>query len=455
MDTSTASGYLVDASGYTGRADAVHVPSSIDELRGVLIEASRNSVPVTVSGAGTGVTGGRVPHGGWVVSLERFDQLEVYEGEARAGAGVLLKDLQAAAKSRRQFYAPDPTENSASVGGTIATNASGSRSFRYGDTRRHVLGLTIVQADGSLRHLTRGMPPGFVIPPIRVPATTKHTAGYYLRPEMDELDVFVGSEGTLGVIVEARLRLLPLAKHVLAGVVFFDGVDPALEAVEAWRGVAGLRMLEYLDAGSLGLLRDGYPDIPAAAESALLVEEEIDADEEAAVDAWIERVEASGASADGVWFGSDDATRERFRRFRHALPERVNSIVRRNGFVKIGTDFAVPLARNAEMMDFYRARLDAQFPGRYVIFGHIGDAHLHVNILPATEAEATRGRELTTELAAEAVRLGGTVSAEHGLGKRKAHLLRVQYSQAEIEAMQAVRRMYDPLGLLGQGTMFG
>jgi FAD/FMN-containing dehydrogenase len=121
----------------------------------------------------------------------------------------------------------------------------------------------------------------------------------------------------------------------------------------------------------------------------------------------------------------------------------------------MGTDFAVPISRNAAMMAFYRERLEAEFPGQYVIFGHIGDAHVHVNILPRDGAESERAKALMVEFARKAVSLGGTVGAEHGLGKRKAHLLEIQYKPEEIEAMKAVKRRLDPNWLLGQGTLFG
>ena len=147
------------------------------------------------------------------------------------------------------------------------------------------------------------------------------------------------------------------------------------------------------------------------------------------------------------------ADRERFRLFRHTLPELVNETVRRNGALKMHTDHAVPLERNREMLAYYRSRLEAEFPGRHVIFGHIGDAHVHVNIFcdPANPAHAS---DLLIEFARHAVELGGTVSAEHGLGKRKAHLLALQYAPEHLEAMRAVKRRLDPREILGRGTLW-
>jgi FAD/FMN-containing dehydrogenase len=338
------------------------------------------------------------------------------------------------------------------IGGTIATNASGSRSFRYGDTRRHVLGIRVVLLDGRVLDLHHGEPPFFPFDPVPAPRTTKHTAGYYLREGMDAVDVFIGSEGTLGVITAATLRLLPSVGEILAGVVFFPAVEQVFDAVDEWRAMSGLRMLEYLDTGSLEMLRDAYPEVPEAAAAALLIEQEISSESD--LDLWIGRLESAGALSEESWFGAEQRARERFRKFRHALPEAVNNTVRRRGLLKMGTDFAVPLDRSREMMSLYRDRLEGGFPGQYVIFGHIGDAHVHANILPQEAAAAERAKAVILQLARDAVALGGTVSAEHGLGKRKAQLLGIQFLPEEIERMRAVKRWFDPENLLGRGTLF-
>jgi FAD/FMN-containing dehydrogenase len=315
-----------------------------------------------------------------------------------------------------------------------------------------VLGLRVATMDGRLRTFERGDTIDFQTEPIPRPNTTKHSAGFLLYPGMDWLDLFIGSEGTLGVVTEATVRLVKTPDEILAGVIFFPTDRDALNAVEAWRSVPQLRMLEYFDAGSLGLLRQKHDDIPERARAALLIEQQIL--DEAEIDAWEARLDAASAMAEQSWFASSDRERERFRRFRHSLPEAVNNTVRQRGLMKMGSDYAVPVARNNEMMALYRERLESEFPGQYVIFGHIGDAHVHVNILPSNGAESKRAGELMVEFARAAVALGGTVGAEHGLGKRKAHLLAIQYSPADIEAMKAVKRRLDPNWLLGQGTLF-
>jgi FAD/FMN-containing dehydrogenase len=442
--------FLTDASGFTGWAERLIVPRTEKEVVATLAEAVRTGTPVTIAGAGSGLTGSRVPQGGWVMSLERFRKLEIESGMARVGPAISLRELRDAAAPRGQFYAPDPTEISASIGGTIATNASGSRSFRFGATRRHLRALRVALLDGSVRWYRRGEQIDFDVAELPSPATKKNTAGYRLSPGMDWVDLFCGSEGTLGVTLEAEVTLLPIPKDLFAGVIFFATDDDALNAVAQWRSVAELCMLEYADRRSLDMLRQRYPEIPRAAQATVLIEAEGDD-----VDAWEARLEASHALIEASWFAVDARDRERFRAFRHAMPELVVETMRRRGFMNMGTDYAVPLDRDREMLAFYRRRLETELPESYVIYGHIGDAHLHVNMLPTTANEAERATALLKEFAAHAVSLGGTVSAEHGLGKRKASLLPLQFAEEHIEAMRQVKRRFDPQWLLGRGTLFG
>ncbi len=442
--------YLQDASGYRGEAVGVFLPSDIRELLAIIRTAVAERTPLTLAGAGTGLTGARVPHGGCVISLERFRKLEIEQGRCRCGAGVLLNDVHQATARTRQFFGPNPTEGSASIGGIFSTNAGGARSFRYGDTRRHVLRLRVILANGRILDVGRGDTIDFSVPALPLPDTTKHTAGYALQPDMEWVDLFTGSEGTLGVIVAAEVRLLPSPETLLAGVVFFGSDEDCLAAVESWRGVKQLRMLEYFDQPSLSLLRARYPEIPAASGAALLFEQEGDAE----LDVWPDRLERAGAMLDASWFATGAADRERFRVFRHALPESVNAIVQSHGCLKMGSDYAVPPARNREMLAYYRQRLEAEFAGQYAIFGHIGDAHVHVNILPRNEVESERAKTLMLDFARRAVELGGTVSAEHGLGKWKRHLLELQYSAEEIQSMREVKTRLDPQWLLGRGNLF-
>ena len=427
---------ITDASGYSGRADQVFTPRSEEEIAAILARASSEGVPVTVMGALTGLAGGAVPKSGWAISMAQFRKLDVQPGCARVGTGSLLRDVQAAATASGQFYAPDPTENTSSIGGNIGANASGSRSFMYGATRQHVQALRVVHLDGSVVEYRRGQKVDFDVPRIPLPRTRKHSAGYRLEPGMDFVDLFVGSEGTLGVVTEAELQLLPAPGEILGGVVFFPTEEAALDAVDRWRPTPGLRMLEFLDSRSIKLMEQPYG-------AAVLVELEGDAE-----------LDMTGALESESWFGSSAADRERFRQFRHRLPERIHERLRRDGFVVLATDYAVPLERNRDILSIYRSVLTQNFGDKFVMFGHIGDAHVHTEVLPETQQEWKRATDIAVDLAKEVVAMGGTVGAEHGLGKRKAHLLSIQYNPAEIEAMRSVKRRFDPQQLLGQGNLF-
>jgi len=169
--------YCEDASGLKGHAERVCIPADEAELLALLAEAAAAQVPLTIAGGGSGVTGGRVPHGGWLISMEKFRRLGIAEGKATVGAGVTLQELHAAAKASGQFYPPDPTETMAFIGGTIASNASGSRSFRYGATRRWVERLRVALLDGRVLDVRRGEAIDFAVPEVPQPKARKHSAG--------------------------------------------------------------------------------------------------------------------------------------------------------------------------------------------------------------------------------------------------------------------------------------
>ena len=445
-------GYLEDASGAKGHAERICIPKDESELLTELAEARSQGAPVTIAGGGSGLTGGRVPNGGWLISTEKFRRLDVATGKAAVGAGITLHELHAGAKLSGQFYPPDPTETMAFVGGTIACNSSGSRSFMYGATRRWIERLRVALPSGEVLDVRRGDAIDFDVPEIPQPAARKHSCGYPLRPGMDWIDLFTGAEGTLGIVLEAELRLLPTPRELLNGIVFFPSDEMALDALDAWRSVKGLRMLEYVDDPALRMIAQRYPDVPDSAKAALIIEQILGEDRD--VDAWGDRLAEMGAFEERSWFGTSDADRERFRKFRHALPETALEISVRNGFTSLGTDFSVPVDRNREMLAFYRTQMDRIMPGHYCIFGHVGDGHPHVNMLPTTQAEFDAGSEALTVFARQSVQLGGSVAAEHGLGKRKAKFLSLQYSAEHIEAMRAVKSRFDPEWRFGRGTLF-
>lgn len=464
--------FLSDASFLRGgHADRVVVPESVAEVAEVLANANRDRVPVTISGAGTGTVGGRVAFGGIVLATDKLNHIKsiVHDdggGHAVAEAGVILADLQRAVDQEGLLYPPDPTERGCFIGGTVATNASGARTFKYGPTRNYVNRLKIVLASGEVLDLRRGEVRAdaggkirigkmieLQVPQYRRPATRKNATGYFVAPAMDAVDLFIGSEGTLGVICEVEVRLLPKPEGLLSGVVFFADEADVLAVVAEARARAGARALEFFDEESLNFLREKYPAIPANAVGAIFFEQETNsANEEAVLNEWMALLDQHHAFPDS-WFATSEQDQARLREFRHQLPVLMNEWFARYHQRKVSTDMAVPDEAFPGLFRLYRETLRASGL-RYTIFGHIGDNHVHVNILPRDDAEGARARELYLQFLKYAASVGGTLSAEHGVGKLKRDYLRLFYSDEQLRDMAALKKALDPRAILGRGNIF-
>lgn len=455
---------------------SVAEPTTLNELRRVLRWHADHGHAVTVSGARTGVAGGAVPkpttH---LVSTARLRGVVSVDltGDpptVTALAGTTLRDLQAAIATQASGFALplDPTEAGASVGGMVATNAAGSRAFRFGATRDWVVGLTVELASGRTLDLRRGrdrasgdavtLVDGDDRRTVHLPAIpkppTKNSIGYGFRPGGDVLDLFVGSEGTLGVVTSVTLRLAPVTEQRLAFLQCFATAAQAFALVQALRADRELRTtaIEFLDARSHELAREtGKPEVARVLANApagsCSIFAEFGYDDDAGLEATIERVLAhvadAGGDADAGLAGVDEQSLRDIRAFRHAVPERVNATIAKRReqhptLHKIATDMAVQDHDLQWVYDLYESRLTAAGLD-HAIFGHAGNNHFHVNILPKDDEELRRAKAIYAEFAPQIVARGGCVSAEHGIGTIKKHFLPVQYGPDVLDAMQIGR----------------
>lgn len=388
--------------------------------------------------------------------------------------------------TKRLLFHPDPTESSASIGGMTACNASGACSFAYGATKKHINSIKVVLADGDTLTLKRGenrasarnfqltTDQGRIIsgslPSYSAPEV-KCAAGYAIAPDMDLIDLFIGSEGTLGIITEIELLLSPAPETITGIICFFDTESKTLDFVEMIRKRrfsvdAQLNAIEYFDQGALHLIRSSaaktgllIPETKEQWNNALYIEwahsKECDDQHLALTD---ELLNKCGNSADNTWLASDAPGMERMKAFRHAVPEQVNSIIadrvrKHPGLTKLGTDLSVPDNRLKDVMHLYRKDLGAAGL-EHVIFGHIGNNHVHVNIIPRNITEYKIGKELYRKWAVQVTEWGGSVSAEHGIGRLKREMLARMYGKAHIEEMKALKSLFDPDSVLNPGRLF-
>jgi D-lactate dehydrogenase (cytochrome) len=502
---------LEDAAHYPGgHAPVLYVPRSEAEIAVVLRE--RGSV--LAIGAQSSLTGGATPMGDRLLSTDRLNQIvEVGTGRVRVQAGVALSALDAALREKTQYYPPAPTFDGAFVGGTIATNAAGAATFKHGTTREWIEAVTVVLASGDVLEIERGIThahaDGFfdleladrtvrvVVPAIEMPTVAKLSAGYFARPGMDLIDLFIGSEGTLGVIAAAVLRVLPRPPQAIA-LVTFDDERSGLACVRRLReesltarrsrGMDGLDIsaIEHMDAACLGLLRAAGAaarsgvDLPDRAVLAILVTIDLPAgytaarayEEIAALDAaggdrtplgrFCAALDAYDAlAAAQIAVPGEAARANQLSAIREAVPAAVNERIGRlkanvdRGIQKVAADVIVPFEQVDRLIAFCRQAFAAGALAG-AVWGHISDGNLHPNVIPQSIGDVGKGQEAVLAIGREAVRLGGAPLAEHGVGRNaiKQQLLRELYGDSGITAMRRVKAALDPEWKLAPGVLF-
>ena len=435
-DADLRAGYETDWSGrWHGEALAVVRPRSADQVAAVLRACSSGGVAVIPQGGNTGLVGGSVPRAAWhrpqiVLSTFHLRDLEPVDsmaGEVTVGAGEALAALQAHARAAGFRFGVDlGARDSATIGGMIATNAGGIHVLRYGPMRAQLIGIEAVTADGSVVR--------------RLPGMVKDNTGYHLPT------LLAGSEGTLAVITRARLRLVPLMPNRVVAVLALSGAADAVAlAGRLRRTLPSLAAAElFFDDGLALVLNHGGGERPfrKAHPAYLLVEVEGRAN-------LTEELVAALASSDEVVdavLASDEAGRERLWRLRERHTEAINA----EG-IPHKLDVGLPMGRLAEFVDRVRAAVAAVAPAaRTYLYGHACEGNLHIGIIgPPPEDETVDDAVLQL-----AVEMGGTVSAEHGIGVAKVSWLMADRGVADVAAMRAIKRAFDPDGMLNPGVLF-
>lgn len=474
--------YLSDASNYEGYCEAVYIPQNENEIIDIIKQCNETKTRITISGNGTGLTGARVPEGGIVISLEKMNRIIELNEEKKFAIiqpSVILKDFQDFVESKNLFYPPDPTERNCFIGATVATNASGARTFKYGPTRDYVIGLKIILPNGEVLKIERGQFKAngydavlrtqngnailFQLPKYEMPKT-KNAAGYYCKENMDLIDLFIGSEGTLGIISEIKLKLIELPQNVLSCVIFFDDEDNALNFIEEARSLSkkeidsnyfhiSSRGLEFFDNYTLRFLSNDYPNIPINSKAAVWFEQEINNNEDEIISEWMELISKHSGLEEESWIATDFKEQEKFKDFRHAISWKVNEYISQNKLKKVGTDVAVP---HQVFKDFYYdvKKMVENNNLNYVVYGHFGNSHMHLNMLPKNEEEYKTSKNIYMSICEKAIELKGTVSAEHGIGKLKRDYFLKMYDTAVIKQMARLKLVFDPNKILNIGNIF-
>ncbi len=504
--------YLRDESRRVGEAQSISFPKTEADIQAILATCYKDDIPVTVQGARTGLAGAASPNGGHIMSLNRMNRVLGcrYDGEMfylRVQPGVALCELRKMITSRRfdtkdwsqksldaltalsrapeQFFPPDPTETTASIGGIASCNASGARSYKYKAARGYIHELTLILMDGRTIHLKRGKhhaqgrkltlqpdrgePIHVNLPTYQMPKT-KNTSAYYADDNMDAIDLIIGSDGTLGVISEMELSLLPLPDFIYGVLCLFPSQDQSVSFVQRLRACdEGVASMEFFDAYALDVLRtqrqthaafSGLPVLAPWINAAIYVELRGNSEDEmltrlAAIGNAMETV---GSDSNNTWVARNGSELDKLLFFRHAVPESVNLLIDKRkqknpGITKLGSDMAVSDEHLRHIMDYYTKSVK-DYGLQSATWGHIGNNHLHVNILPNDMEEYRLGKQLFLEFAATVTSLNGSVSAEHGVGKLKADFLPIMYTKEHMEQMKKVKAQFDPKGLLGVGNMF-
>lgn len=424
-----------DMSQHAARLSEVVVwPGSSQQVADVLRIAYKNRVPVTPWGAGSSLEGNSIPlFGGISLSLERMNQivdLHADDFQVTVQPGIGYKDLNKKLGPHGLFFAPDPGAN-ASLGGMLANNAAGSRTVKYGATKDNVLAMEVALADGRLIHVGS--------------RSIKQSAGY------DLLHLFVGSEGTLGVITQATLRLVPLPTVMSGVVTSFTSVDAAIAAVVDLRA-SGLDIaaLEYVDAATSDLL-SREEGVDWGSYSTLLLEIHAAHAQTAELDLALVQEICTAHGALRFQATTDTAERQKMWQVRHHMFETLRRVYVDHRWQL--SDVAVPISRYPALVQFARQALQTRRLPELMV-GHAGDGNLHIATPYQNEAVRQQAQAANEAVVLRAIELGGTSTGEHGVGIGKAKFMVQEHGETAVDVMRSLKQTLDPHGILNPGKIF-
>jgi glycolate oxidase len=415
--------------------EAVVRATTTAQVSAIMKAAYQHEVPVTPRGGGTGRVGGAVPvPGGIVLAFEKMNAIEGidrHELTTRVQPGVITGELKRATEDEDLFYPPDPnSRDSCAIGGNLAANAGGPRAFKYGVTREYVMGMDVVLADGTILKLGR--------------QTKKGVTGYDLTALM------VGSEGTLGIVTEATLRLVPKPESTVTALACFSSLDEVAPVVSSLMAQGQLpSCIELLDEEAIRIVRpEAGLTIPDDTRAILLIE--LDG-EEAKLETELERTGNILFDLDAleVLVAQSGSERERLWASRREL----SYSLKRQAKNKLSEDVVVPRTKMADLLG-YCARLAEQHELVIPTYGHAGDGNLHVNFLWNNPDEKVRVDKAIKGLFQRVVELRGTLSGEHGIGVLKAPYLGMEQSPELIALQQKIKDVFDPKHILNPGKIF-
>lgn len=455
--------YLEDSSNFKeGSASKVFIPENEKEVLEVLKQCVATKTPVTISAAGTGNVAARIPLDGVVLSTEKLDKIisiDKKNKKACLQSGVVVANFLKELEPLDLFYPPFPTERTAFIGGNVATNASGEYSFRFGPTRQYVQKIRMALTTGDILEIRRGEifeKNGYIdyglfkiaLPSYQTP-DVKCSAGYYSKKAMDAIDLIIGSEGTLGVITEVEVNLIDKLPERFIILIFLKETANIPEVVKKIKSLTyelNIFSLEFFDEKSLEFLKDEFSFIPKN-KVALYIEAE-----KSNLEKWFSLIESF--SPLDVFVSESKTDYQKLIHFRYKLPDEINSYFKKLGCTKIAVDASVPEGKFEEFYNYYKNILYEYKNIEMVLFGHIGESHLHFNMFPKTEEEKKICEEIYISSIKKAISLGGSGFAEHGIGKVKSKYLPLMYGEKAIYEMAQIKKTFDPPCILGLDNIF-